>query len=220
MPPSLVVFDLDGTLIDSAPDIAVALNAMLADYGREPLSVADVRRMVGSGVAMLVARALAARECERADPAAATQTFMRYYESGATSLTTVFPGAVQALQTLQAAGIPLAVCTNKPERPAADILGALGLAQYFARVIGGDSLPFHKPDPRVLLTLLEAFTAGPERSLLVGDSEVDAATARAAGVPFVLMKHGYRRGPAEDIDCSAALENLDELPALIGVPRR
>lgn len=220
MPPSLVVFDLDGTLIDSAPDIAAALNAMLADYGREPLPVEDVRRMVGDGVAMLVARALAAGEGERADPAEAAQTFMRHYESGATSLTTVFPGAVQALQTLRAAGIPLAVCTNKPARPTADILDTLGLARYFARVIGGDSLPFRKPDPRMLLTLLEAFAAGPERSLLVGDSEVDAATARAAGVPFVLVKHGYRRGPVEAIDCSAMLENLAELPALVGVPRR
>lgn len=219
MPPALIMFDLDGTLIDSAPDLAVAVNSMLADYGREPLTVGEIRRMIGDGVAKLVARALAARQCEPADAAAAERSFMRHYESAATSLTTVFPGAAQALQALKAAGIPLAVCTNKPQRITAEILAGLGLAAYFAHVIGGDSLPFRKPDPRVLLALLEACSAVPENSFLVGDSEVDAATAEAAGVPFVLMKHGYRRGPAEAIVCRAALETFADLPALMGVPR-
>jgi phosphoglycolate phosphatase len=218
MPPALIMFDLDGTLIDSAPDLALAINSMLADHGCAPLSVGEVRRMVGDGVAMLVARALAARDCEPADCAAAQRSFMRHYESAATSLTTVFPGVAQALQALRAAGIPLAVCTNKPARITTDILDSLGLATYFARVMGGDSLPFRKPDPRVLLTLLGAFNVGPESSLLVGDSEVDAATAHAAAVPFVLMKHGYRRGPLTEIRCRAALENFAELPALVGVP--
>ena len=216
MPPALVVFDLDGTLIDSAADLAAAINRMLADFGREPLSLPEVRRMIGDGVAMLVARALAARQCEPADPAAAARLFMRHYESAATLRTTVFPGAVAALRALRAAGIPLAVCTNKPAGLSAGILDSLGLAQYFARVIGGDSLPYRKPDPRVLLALLEPFAVRPEDSLLVGDSEVDAATAHAAGVPFVLMKHGYRRAAAQEIHCIAALENFAELPGLIG----
>lgn len=220
MPPSLIVFDLDGTLIDSAPDLAAAANAMLMDFGCAPLAVAQVRQMIGDGVAMLVTRALAARRCEPPDPARALQAFMRHYESGATSLTSAFPGAIDTLRTLRAAAIPLAVCTNKPARLSAHVLEGLGLAQYFARVIGGDSLPFRKPDPRVLLSLVEAFDVRPDRSLLVGDSEVDAATARAAGVPFVLMKHGYRRGPAEDIPCLAALESFGELPALVGAPAR
>lgn len=217
MPPALVIFDLDGTLIDSAPDLAAAINAMLAGYGRQPLPVAEVRRMVGDGVAMLIARALAASDCPAADAAAAERSFMRHYESAATSLTTVFPGAVRALQALSAAGIPLAVCTNKPVRITTDILDNLGLGKYFARVLGGDSLPFRKPDPRMLLALLEEFTAAAEDALLVGDSEVDAATAQAAGVPFVLMKHGYRRGPVAAIACRAALENFAELPALLAV---
>ncbi|MGH8294285.1 MAG: phosphoglycolate phosphatase [Steroidobacteraceae bacterium] len=218
MRPSLIAFDLDGTLIDSAADLAGAANTLLAGFGCEPLSLAEVRRMIGDGVATLVARVLAARHCEQADPARAAQIFMRHYEACATSLTTAYPGAAEALQALRAAGIPLAVCTNKPARLAASVLDNLGLAKYFARVIGGDSLPFRKPDPRVLLAVLEALGARPESSLLVGDSEVDAATARSAGVPFVLMKHGYRRGPAEEIACIAALESFAELPALIGAP--
>jgi phosphoglycolate phosphatase len=215
MPPSLVVFDLDGTLVDSAADLATAVNAMLADFGREPLAAAQVRLMIGDGVARLVARALAARHCQPADPAAAERAFMRHYESGATTLTTAFPGAAEALRALRDDGIPLAVCTNKPARISAEILGRLGLAAHFERVMGGDSLPFRKPDPRVLLALVEAFAVRPEDSLLVGDSEIDAATARAAGVPFVLMKHGYRRGPAEEIPCLAALDGFGELPPLV-----
>ena len=215
MPPSLIIFDLDGTLIDSAADLTAAINAMLADFGRAPLSVCEVRRMVGDGAAMLVARALAARDCRQADPEEAARIFMRHYESAATSLTTAFPGVAAALRALRDAGIPLAVCTNKPARISADILASLGLAGYFARVIGGDSLPFRKPDPRVLIGLLEAFAATPQSALLVGDSEVDAATARSAGVPFVLMKHGYRRGPAHEIACIAALDSFGELPPLM-----
>jgi len=218
MPPALIVFDLDGTLIDSAADLASAINAMLADLGCDPLSVPEVRRMIGDGVAMLVGRALAARHCDAADPTRAAEIFMRHYESDATSLTTAFPGVAAALRVLRSAGIPLAVCTNKPARITAGILSSLGLAQYFARVIGGDSLPYRKPDPRVLLALLEAFAASPRDSVLVGDSEVDAATAQAAGVPFVLMKHGYRRGPSADIACMAALESFAELPGLLRTP--
>lgn len=215
MPPSLIIFDLDGTLIDSAADLAAAVNSMLAGFGREPLSVADVRQMIGDGVTMLVGRALAARQCEHADPRAAARLFMRHYESAATSQTTAFPGVEQSLRSLSAAAIPLAVCTNKPARLAAAILESLGLAGYFARVVGGDSLPFHKPDPRVLLAILDAFDARPEGALLVGDSEVDAATARGAGVSFVLMKHGYHRGPVEAIPCVAALDGFADLPALV-----
>lgn len=220
MSPSLVIFDLDGTLVDSAADLAAAINAMLADFGREPLPVAEVRLMIGDGVPRLVARALAARHCQAADPAAAERLFMRHYESGATTLTAAFPGVAAALRALRDEGIPLAVCTNKPARISADILGRLGLAAHFERVIGGDSLPFRKPDPRVLLALTEAFAVRPDTSLLVGDSEVDAATARSAGVPFVLMKHGYRRGPVEQIPCLAALESFGELPPLVrAMPR-
>jgi phosphoglycolate phosphatase len=215
MPPALIAFDLDGTLIDSAPDLAAAVNGMLAAFGCAPLPLAQVRTMIGDGVAMLVARALAARGCEPADPAAASRLFMRHYESDATSRTTVFPGVSAALEALRAAAIPLAVCTNKPERISERILESLGLAAYFTRVVGGDSTPFRKPDPRMLLALLAAFDAPPPRSLLVGDSEVDAATARGAAVPFVLMTQGYHRGPVQEIACIAALEGFRELPALV-----
>jgi phosphoglycolate phosphatase len=188
---------------------------MLAGFGCEPLALSEVRRMIGDGVAMLVTRALAARGCAQTDPAAAARAFMQHYESDLTSRTTAFPGVREALETLRTAAIALAVCTNKPALLTSRILRSLGLEDYFARVIGGDSLPFRKPDPRVLLAILEALGAPREESLLVGDSEVDAATAGAAQVRFVLMKHGYHRGAVEEIPCIAALEGFADLPALV-----
>ena len=222
MAASLIVFDLDGTLIDSAADLAAAVNLMLARFGAQPLALAEVRRMIGDGPSALVAGALAARGREGVDPTEAHRMFLELYAAEATVRTSAYPGVRAALEALGAASIPLAVCTNKPARLTEAILGALGLADYFARVMGGDSLPWRKPDPRVLLSVLADFEAAPASALMVGDSEVDAATASAAGVPLVLMKHGYHRGPIEAIRCLAALEGFDELPrlALGGAPER
>ena len=215
MPCSLVVFDLDGTLIDSAPDLAAAVNAMLAHFGAAPLALAEVRGMIGEGMALLVARALAARGREGVDAEQARRVFLERYTTESTCRTVLYPGVRSALETLRADGVTLAVCTNKPESLALGILERLRLARYFAQCLGGDSLPFRKPDPRMLLTILKAHGTAATEALLVGDSEIDAATAREAGVPFVLMTHGYRRGPIEDMVCAVALERFDELPAFV-----
>lgn len=212
---SLVIFDLDGTLIDSAADLAHAVNAMLAAFGRAALPVSRVRGMIGDGMAKLVARALEASALADVDPAEAQQVFLRSYAADPLLETTAYPGASEALARLRAAGLPLAVCTNKPVRLAEIILERLDLARFFARVIGGDSLPYRKPDPRILQSLLRAFDVAPADALLVGDSEVDAATASAAGVPLVLMTYGYRREPVERMACLAALDRFEALPAMI-----
>ena len=170
--------------------------------------------MIGDGVSVLIARALAARQCA-VDPATALPLFLSHYEADPAELTRLYPGVHETLERLRARGVTLAICTNKPARLTRVILGRLGIEQHFSRVIGGDSLPFRKPDPRALLELLKDLGAAPAASLMVGDSEVDAATAQAAGVPFVLMTHGYHRGPLYDIACVAALDHFDELPGLI-----
>lgn len=211
-----MIFDLDGTLVDSAADLAHAVNAMLGELGREPLTVGEVRSMVGDGMAKLVARALAARQCERADPAAAEHSFLRHYEAEPVRATVVYSGVRPALELLRENAVALAVCTNKPAHLAEAVLEKLRLAQYFARTWGGDSLPFRKPDPRMLGTILREFDVAPEAALMVGDSEVDALAAQAAGVPMVLMKHGYRRGPAESIPCLAAIDDFSQLAAVVG----
>ncbi len=212
---SLVIFDLDGTLIDSAADLAHAVNGVLADFGAAPLTIPAVRAMIGDGTSKLIERALAARALADADLTAAHRSFMQRYAAEPLRTTSVYPGVRAGLEQLRQRSLRLALCTNKTARLAQTILERLELADFFARIIGGDSLPVRKPDPRVLQELLTSFAAEPRAALMVGDSEVDAETAQAAGIPMVLMRYGYRRGPIEEIPCLAALEHFAALPQLI-----
>lgn len=212
---SVVIFDLDGTLIDSAADLAHAVNGMLGAYGREPLALEEIRAMIGDGMGRLVERALAARGLNEIDPLAAQRSMRSHYAADPVRATVPYPGARAALERLQAARLRLAICTNKPADLAAAILERLELAPFFSRLVGGDSLPFRKPDPRVLQALLADFAVEPHEALMVGDSEVDAAAAAAAGMPLVLMRYGYHRGPLERMAYLAALDHLAELPALV-----
>jgi phosphoglycolate phosphatase len=213
--PTLVVFDLDGTLIDSAPDMHRAVNLMLADLGCAPLTLPDIRSMVGDGASALIARALAARQCVSADPTKALEDFLAHYEADPTNVTRTFAGVAETLERLRSIGLTLAVCTNKPARLTGMILERLGIVRYFTRVVAGDSMPFRKPDPRALLEVIDGFGAAKEATLMVGDSEVDAATAHAASVPFALMTYGYHRGPIEDISSVATLDHFGELATLL-----
>lgn len=213
---SLVIFDLDGTLIDSAADLARALNGMLATHDCRPLALDEVRAMIGDGLGKLVERALAARGLAAIDAAAAQRSVLQRYSAEPVRETVLYPGARAALERLREADLELAICTNKPAHLTATILEQLDLAKFFNQVVGGDTLPYHKPDPRVLQAVLAQFCAAPDDALMVGDSEVDGAAAAAAGVPLVLMRYGYRRGPIEHITHLAALETLQELPCLIG----
>jgi phosphoglycolate phosphatase len=198
--PTLVVFDLDGTLIDSAPDMHRAVNLMLDDLGC---------------ASALIARALAARQCVSADPAKALSDFLAHYEADPTNVTRTFAGVAETLERLRSIGLTLAVCTNKPSRLTGMILERLGIDHYFARVVAGDSMPFRKPDPRALMEVVDGFGTAKEATLMVGDSEVDAATAHAASVPFALMTYGYHRGPIEDISSVATLDHFGELATLL-----
>lgn len=212
---SLVIFDLDGTLIDSAADLAHAVNGMLETLGREPLEVAQVRAMIGDGMAKLVERALQARGLGATDAAEALRICLGRYEAEPVRATTPYPGVRSTLERLRTDALRLAVCTNKPAHLAETILERLDLSGFFARILGGDTLPFRKPDPRVLQTLLDSLGAAPRDALMVGDSEVDAAAAHSAGVPLILMRYGYRRGPPEQMAHLAALDRFDALPELI-----
>jgi phosphoglycolate phosphatase len=212
---SLVIFDLDGTLIDSARDLAHAVNGMLAGYGCQPLALSEVRAMIGDGMRKLVERALAARGLATGEAAAAEHSVLQRYGAEPVRETVLYPGARAALERLHAAALDLAICTNKPEHLTAAILNQLDLADFFRSVVGGDTLPYRKPDGRVLRDMLTHFSAAPPDALMVGDSEVDGAAAANAGVPLVLMRNGYRRGLIEHIPHLAAIESLQELPALI-----
>lgn len=207
-----IVFDLDGTLIDSAPDIHAAACRVLAEEGLAPMTLAEVRGMIGHGVAHLVGRLLEARRQDPAGPRLVRMidSFAAGYE-GPVNLTRVYPGVQTALGRLAAGGARMAICTNKPHAATLAVLRHLGLGP-FAAVVGGDSLPVRKPDPAPLRVALDALGEGP--ALYVGDSEVDAETAAAAVVPFLLYTEGYRRAPVTALRHAAAFADWGALPVL------
>ncbi len=206
-----LVFDLDGTLVDSAPDIRAALNHVLTHEGVAPLDLSIVTGFIGNGVPALIARAIAHVGADPACQAAWEARFMAGYDRH--DLTRPFEAVDDALRALAAAGHPLGICTNKPEGPARGVLAAFGWSDLFAAVIGGDTLPHRKPDPSPLLGAIAALGGGP--ALFVGDSEVDAATALAARVPFCLFTRGYRKTPPDEIVAEARFDDFAGLPALV-----
>ncbi len=213
---SAVLFDLDGTLIDSLPDLAAAVNRLLAEEGRAPLPPDEVKVMVGDGAGTLVARAFAARGgLPGPDVAPYLARFLADYEPRAAEMTRPWPGVVETLQRLKAAGLKLAVCTNKPSRATGEILAALGLAEYFDAVVGGDDAPALKPDPAHLHETLRRLSAAADEAVMVGDSANDVLAAKAAGVPAVVVSFGYCRGPAADLGADVVIDDFRELPAVL-----
>lgn len=215
MRPSTIIFDLDGTLIDSECDLRAAADWLLRQLGAAPLSREEFRVMMGDGVAALIGRALAARKCRVDSEADAIRRFLDYHENHLTDATRPYPGVRESLDTLRAQGLTLAICTNKALRSTRAILERLGLATYFAGIVAGDSVPYRKPDPRMLSGILTTLGVPRESAVMVGDSEVDAATAEASGVRFVLMTYGYHRGNVDKIPCIAALDQFTELPVVL-----
>jgi phosphoglycolate phosphatase len=206
-----VVFDLDGTLADSVPDLAAAANRLLASRGMAPLSEAEVTRMVGDGVPVLVRRVLAARGLE-AD-AATIEVYTTDYTAHAADRTRLFPGAAEALATLAHGGWRMAVCTNKPEAAAHALLAALGVDHFFSAIGGGDSFPVRKPDPAHLRATLAQAGATPGQAVMVGDHRNDVMAATGAGLPCIFAAWGYgteamRQGAA------AVAETFAEVPPL------
>jgi phosphoglycolate phosphatase len=215
----VLVFDLDGTLIDSLGDLNQAANRLLRELDRPGLTPDEMRPMVGDGVAKLIERVLAARPGPAIALDAALDRFVALYEAAPAEATRAYPEVPETLTALRDAGFRLAVCTNKPEKLTRLILDRLGLARYFELVVGGDTLPFRKPDPRLLSHVTIALGVPIDQAMMIGDSEVDAATAEAAGMAFVLMTYGYHRGSVDSIPCAAALDRfgqlLDTIPSLV-----
>ncbi len=211
-----VVFDLDGTLIDSAPDLHAACVKTLAPTGAPTPSLAQVISYVGDGVPTLVTRAMhdANIPFTQQTHAALTADFLRHYGADQTTLTSVYPHVPQVLEALRSAGHRLAICTNKPESPARAILQALGLNEFFETLTGGDTLARRKPDPAPLRHTLAQLNA--PACLYVGDSEIDAQTAKAAGQPFALFTKGYRKAAIEALPHRLAFDDFRQLAAYLG----
>lgn len=209
-----VIFDLDGTLIDSAPDIHAAANRLMTRQGFAPFAPEETRRFIGNGVPHFITCCLKARGKvgDAALRARLVKEFIVDYETAVT-LTRVYPGAAVALVALGAAGMALGLCTNKPQGPTRAILAHLGLDAHFPVVIGGDSLTVRKPDPAPLHATVAAL--GARDVLFVGDSEIDAETAARAGVPFILYTEGYRRTEPDQIAHDRAFAAFADLPDIV-----
>ncbi len=198
--PSLVLFDLDGTLVDSVPDLAAAVDAMLNELGHPAAGEVRVRVWVGNGAAVLVRRALAhvhrLDEDQVQDDAhqQALECFLKHYRRLSGQFSQLYPGVQTALQALTERGIALALVTNKPAEFVPHLLRDLQLEPYFDVWLGGDSLPQKKPDPAPLLHLLEQFEVSPAQALMVGDSRSDMLAGKAAGVATLGVTYGYNHG--------------------------
>jgi phosphoglycolate phosphatase len=207
----IAVFDLDGTLVDSAPDLHAALDRLMAGRGLPGFARPEVTGMIGDGVRVLVTRALAARG--QAFEEAALAAFMADYEAAAAVLTRPFAGIPDVLAELAAQGWRLAVCTNKPEAAARRLLDALDLSRHFAALGGGDTFPVRKPDPGHLRATLAAAGAAGGRAVMIGDHSNDMRAAAGCGVPAIFAGWGY--GPAAMAGGAPVAAKPADLPGLI-----
>ncbi|MDX9671365.1 MULTISPECIES: phosphoglycolate phosphatase [unclassified Pseudomonas] len=219
--PRLVMFDLDGTLIDSVPDLAAAVDTMLLSLGRKPAGIESVREWVGNGAPVLVRRALAGgidhSAVDDVEAEHALEVFMEAY-GASHELTVVYPGVRDTLKWLHKQGVAMALITNKPERFVAPLLDQMKIGRYFKWIIGGDTLPQKKPDPAALFFVMKMANIPASQSLFVGDSRSDVLAAKAAGVKCVALSYGYNHGrPIAEESPALVIDDLRKLiPGCLG----
>ncbi len=224
-PFAAVVFDLDGTLVDSAADIQLVLNEVLADIGREPLPLPAVTAMIGDGPGKLLERALVAGGTDEAgapgQAAALVERFIARYDAMPVIHTRPYAGVPQTLSRLRADGARLGICSNKPEGATRAVLRQLGLAPLFGAIVGSGTLAgVQKPDARMLWATLAALGVDGASAVMVGDAAPDVGVARNAGVPVVIRAGGYSRQPAAALGADAVFETYGELPEVLAALRR
>lgn len=220
--PETVIFDLDGTLVDTAPDLTAALNAVLARAGRGAVPINDVRHMVGRGARFLIEKAMAASgpPADAADVSDMVLHFLEHYDANIAVASRPFERAEAVVRQLSARGHRLGVCTNKPEALTLKLLGQLHLRDLFPVILGADSRPYRKPDPRHLLDTIAGLGGRKESAVLVGDSETDVNTAKAAGVPVIAVSFGYTETPVHELGADMVIDHFDELErALLTIAR-
>jgi phosphoglycolate phosphatase len=211
--PLLAVFDLDGTLIDTAPDLVDSLNYTIAIRDLEPLTYADLTHIVGHGARAMIERAFRLRGAplDESELQPMLDRFIAHYRSGMPGKSTPYPGLVDALDRLDAAGVRLAVCTNKMEGLARPLIEALGLAYRFVAITGGDTFAVRKPDAEHLFGTIQMAGGTPARTVMIGDSLNDFKVASNAGIPSIAVPFGYSDVPVETLDPSVVIQHFDEL---------
>ncbi len=213
-----VLYDLDGTLIESAKDMQVAVSKVLADHGLPPATEEDMRKFMGQGSKVTMDRAFRKYDRPLDDVAlsAVTREFVRYYEADPISNTFAFPGVAEVVARFGKLGLKQGVCTNKFERPSRIILEHLKLMPPITDVAGADTFaPIRKPDPRHILMLLERMGGKKDRAVMVGDSIHDVEAAHAAGLPAVLVSWGYTDKPAGELGAEGVIERFGDLPGAL-----
>lgn len=213
MPALLAVFDLDGTLIDTAPDLVDSLNHTISIRNLEPLTYADLTHLVGSGARAMIERAFSLRGSPLAesDLEPMVERFVAHYRANMPGKSAPYPGLIEALDRLAAAGVTLAVCTNKMEGLARPLLETLGLSDRFAAITGGDTFAVRKPDAEHLLGTIRQAGGDPASSVMIGDSFNDFKVASNANIPSIAVPFGYSDVAVETLDPSVVIQHFDEL---------
>jgi phosphoglycolate phosphatase len=212
----VVIFDLDGTLVDTAPDIIEALNRALIASGLETVDDSVGRGFIGGGARELVKLGIMASVGDAPGDILVDATFARfmtYYGESSTDKSVLYPGVRESLEQFADEGLPMGVCTNKPHEISLTVLEALDLQRYFRSVIGGDVLPERKPHARHILETASQTLPGYRQAVMIGDSATDVAAARNSGIPVVVVSYGYRQVPVEELGADAVISDMRELPA-------
>ena len=217
MPAPTIVFDLDGTLIDTAPDLVDTLNVVLARDGLPPVPYDTARNLIGGGARIMIKRGIEAegRDLTQAKLDELFADFIAHYSEHIADRSQPFPGLVDALDALSAEGHRFAVCTNKLERLSVMLLKQLGLADRFAAICGQDTFGMQKPDPEVLRRTIAAAGGNPQRAIMIGDSLTDIRTARGAGVPVIAVDFGYTDRPVTELGPDRIISRFAQLPAAV-----
>jgi phosphoglycolate phosphatase len=213
-----IIFDLDGTLVDSAEDLRAAINRLLGDLGLRPVEANEIKGMIGDGVLKLVERALVAANGDPAQKDALLPRFLEIYQAHPATLTRCYPSVAETLEVLRRKDFRLAVVTNKPVFATNQILQALSLAEFFPVVIGGDSLQKRKPDPAPLLEAARQLEVDVSQLLMVGDNIHDVEAAHAAAMRCVAVSYGYHHRPPSEFNADHLIDRFDELPSLVIKP--
>lgn len=209
----VIILDLDGTLADTARDLISVLNRTVATHGLKPVQMGDIGHLVGQGARAMIARAFDLRKTPlgEADLDLLLEHFIADYSTNIADNTVLFEGASDCLAAFEAEGWRLSICTNKMEALAVKLIGELGLIERFSAILGGDSVPYKKPDPRHLAATVERAGAAMNRAIMVGDTINDIAAAHAAGMPSVAVTFGYSDVPAAELGADLVIEHFDAL---------
>jgi phosphoglycolate phosphatase len=217
MPGPALVFDLDGTLVDTAPDLLAALNTVLVREGRRNVDVADLRHLVGHGARAMLAEAMKMTG-DAAEPArleGLMDQFIAHYRLNIAAESRPFPGVVETLEKLNAEGARMGVLSNKPQELTELLMPALDLSRFFRAIHGAGRLEIVKPDARVFHHVIEEMGGAGDGAIMIGDSATDVATARAAGVPVIVLTYGYTPIPARDLGADRVTDDFTDVPRLV-----